>query len=90
MQVCGGWAEAERRGLRGPGDAAGHGAVWSDAGEGRCGPPAASGGDGADLDDADIGVVVVVIHSSTPNAAPSRPSVAYFSFSWRRCSKQLR
>lgn len=107
VQVFGGWAEVDHRaegdnrGGRGLWDAAGHGAVWSDVGEDRCGRPAAAagagGGGGADDVDDDDDVAVdweddcvddVVVHWSTPNETLPLPLVACVFSVCFGCSKQ--
>lgn len=45
-QLFWGWAEGYRWGARGLWDSSGCAAVWSDAGEDRCGRPAAAAGGG--------------------------------------------
>lgn len=55
-QVSWGWAAGGRRWGRGLWGAAGRGVVWSDAGEDRCGRPAAADDDGGGADDADVDV----------------------------------
>lgn len=75
MQLSSGWAEADRWGGRGLcWAAAGCAAVWSDAGEARCGRPAAAGdgdGDGVDWGRGYAGDDGVAGYDwSTPNATP--------------------
>lgn len=75
VQLSSGWAEADRWGGRGLcWAAAGCAAVWSDAGEARCGRPAAAGdgdGDGVDWGRGRAGDDGVAgFDWSTPNAAP--------------------